>query len=83
MKRTNGFIGITFDRSKGRVYCTTKFIKKGTKLGISPKNPNVLLDYLDDIHSHLKKVMHFKPRRVDEACMQAQCLKNMENKKGK
>jgi hypothetical protein len=47
---------------------TTKFRKKAIMLGISPKNPNVLLKYLGGLHSHLRRqVMLFKPRIVDEA----------------
>jgi hypothetical protein len=51
-------------------------------LGISPKNPNAILKYMGGLHSHLrKKVMIFKPRKVDEACVQAQYLENMGHKK--
>jgi len=47
-------------------------------LGISPKNPNFLLMYLGDFHRHLhEKVMLFKPKIVDEACVQAQYLDNI------
>jgi hypothetical protein len=53
-------------------------------LGISPKNPYVLLKYLGGLHNHLwKQVMLFKPRSVDEACVQAQYLENIGLKKGK
>jgi hypothetical protein len=52
-------------------------------LGISPKNLDVLLKYLGGLHSHLwKQVMLFKPRTIDEACVQAQYLENIGNKKG-
>jgi len=51
-------------------------------LGISPKNPNTLLKYLGGLHNDLrKKVMLFKPRTTDEACVQAHCLDNIGHKK--
>jgi hypothetical protein len=51
---------------------TIEFRKMVNVLGISPKNPDVLLKYLGDLQSHLRKqVMLFKPRTVDEACVQA------------
>jgi len=41
-------------------------------LGISPKNPYVLLKYLGGMHHHLREqVMLFKPKLVDKACVQA------------
>jgi hypothetical protein len=62
---------------------TTKFIKMAIMLGISPKNPDVLLKYLGRLHSHLQnQVMFFKPRIVDKACVQVQCLENIGHKKG-
>jgi len=49
-----------------------EFRKMVIMLGISPKTPYVLLKYLGGLHSHLwKQVMLFKPRIVDEACVQA------------
>jgi hypothetical protein len=46
--------------------------KMAIMLGISPKNPNLLLKYMRGIHSHLwNKVMSFNSERVDEACEQA------------
>jgi hypothetical protein len=52
-------------------------------LGISPKNPYVLLKYLGGLDSHLQKqVMLFKPRTMDEACVHAQYLENTGQKKG-
>jgi hypothetical protein len=52
-------------------------------LGISPKKPDVLLKYLGGSHSHLQnRVMLFNPRKVDEACIQAQYLENIGQKKG-
>jgi hypothetical protein len=51
---------------------TTEFRKMAIMLGIYPKNPDVLLKYLGDLHSHLRKqVMDVKHRTVDEACVQA------------
>jgi hypothetical protein len=41
-------------------------------LGISPENLDVLLKYMGGLHNKLwKKVMLFKPRIIDEACVQA------------
>jgi hypothetical protein len=52
-------------------------------LGISPKNPNVLLKYLGGLHSHLQnQVILFKPRTTDEACVLEQYLKNIGQNKG-
>ena len=57
---------------------TTEFRKMAIMLGISPKNPYVLLEYLGGLHNHLQKeVMLFEPRIVDEACVHAQCLENI------
>ena len=47
-------------------------------LSISPKNPDVLLKYLGGLHRHLREqVMMFKPKTMDETCVQAQYLKNI------
>jgi hypothetical protein len=52
-------------------------------LGIYPKNPYVLIKYLWGLHSHLRKhVILFKPRIMDEACVQAQYLENIGPKEG-
>jgi hypothetical protein len=52
-------------------------------LGISPKNPDVILKYLGGLHSHLKnKVMLFKQWIVDEACVQPQYMEKIGHKKG-
>ena len=52
--------------------------KMAIMFGISPNNPNVLLKYLGGLHCHLcEKVMLFKPKLVDEACVQAQYLQNI------
>jgi hypothetical protein len=52
-------------------------------LGISPKNPNLLLEYLGGLNNHLRKqVILFKPRTVDEACVHVQYLENIGQKKG-
>ena len=41
-------------------------------LGISPKNLDVLVEYLGGLHINLyKKVMLFKHVLVDEACIKA------------
>ena len=57
---------------------TTEFRKMAIMLGISPKNPDVLLKYLGGLHHHLREqVMLFKPKMVDEACVQAQYLENI------
>lgn len=49
---------------------TTEFKKMAIMLGISPKNPNVLLKYLEGLHRHLcEQVMLFKPKSVEEACV--------------
>jgi hypothetical protein len=61
---------------------TTEFIKMTIMLGISPKNPKVLLKYLRGLHSHLpKQVMLFKPKIVDETCVQAHYLENIGHTK--
>jgi hypothetical protein len=50
-------------------------------LGISPKNPEVLLKYPGGLHSYLERqVMLFKPRTVDKVYVQAQYLE-MDRKK--
>ena len=47
-------------------------------MGISPKNPYVLLKYLGGLHCHLcEQVMLFKPKLVDEACVQEHYLENI------
>jgi len=44
-------------------------------LGNIFQEPDVLLRYLGTLHSHLSgQVMLFKPRTIDEACVQVQCL---------
>ena len=49
-------------------------------LGISIKNPYVILKYMGGVHSHLQnKVMLFNPKTIDEVCVRAQYL---GNKKG-
>ena len=51
---------------------TIEFRKMAIMLHISPKNPNVLLKYLGGLQRHLREqVMFFKPKSVDEACVQA------------
>jgi hypothetical protein len=70
MKRTSGSIGITSDKT--REECekyTIKFKKQAIMLGISLKNPNVLLKYLEVYTIDLREVMLFKPRIVNEASM--------------
>jgi hypothetical protein len=53
-------------------------------LGIIPKNPYVLLKYLRGLHIHIHKyVMFFKPRKVDEVCVQEQYLENIRQNKWK
>jgi hypothetical protein len=53
-------------------------------LGISPKNRDALLKYLGGLHSHFQKQwMLFKPRTMDEACVQEQYLENLGHMKGK
>jgi hypothetical protein len=62
---------------------TIEFKKLAMMLGISPKNLDVLLKYPGGLHSHLRKqVIFFKPRTVDEACVQEQFLENIGHKKG-
>ena len=52
-------------------------------LGISPKNLNLLGNYMGALQSHLwKKVILFKIKIVDKACVQAQYLENIGYKKG-
>jgi hypothetical protein len=63
---------------------TTEFTNMAIMMGISPKNPDVLLKYLGGLQSHLrKKVMLFNPRKMDEVCVHAQYLENIGKKKGK
>eukprot|EP00253_Pinus_taeda_P034565 PITA_34565 len=57
---------------------TTKFRKMAIILGISPKNPDVLLKYLGDLHRHLcDQVILFKPKTMGKAYVQAQYLENI------
>ena len=52
-------------------------------LGISPKNPDVLLKYLGGLHSHIwRQMMRFKPNSIDESRVQAQYLENIGQNKG-
>ena len=61
---------------------TAEFKKMTVMLGISLKSPNVLLKYLGGLHSHIRnQEMIFKPRTVDETCVQAQYLENLGHKK--
>jgi hypothetical protein len=64
--------------TKAREKCARvhhEFRKMAIMLGISPKNPNVLLKYLGGLHNHLrKKVMLFNPGTIDEACVKARYL---------
>jgi len=61
---------------------TTEFKKMTIMLGISPKNPYVLLKYLGGLHHHIwGKVMFFKPKWMGEACVQAQYLEKIGLKK--
>jgi hypothetical protein len=54
---------------------TTEFINIVIMLDISPKKLDILLKYLGGLHSCLQKqVMLFKPRIVDEACVQEHYL---------
>jgi hypothetical protein len=62
---------------------TNEFKKMDIMLGISPKNRDVLLKYLGGLHNHLQnKVILFKSKTIDEACVQAQYLENIRRKKG-
>jgi hypothetical protein len=62
---------------------TTEFRKMKIVLGISPRNPDVVLKYLGGLHGHLwNKVMLLKPKTVDEAYVQARYLENIGHKKG-
>jgi hypothetical protein len=59
------------------------FRKMAILLGISPKNSNVFLKHIGGQHSHLRRqVMMFKPRKIDEAYVQAQYVENMGKNKG-
>jgi hypothetical protein len=54
----------------------------GIMMGISPKNPHVLLKYLVGLHNHLQnQVMLFKPNKIDEVHVQAQYLENIGDNK--
>lgn len=51
-------------------------------LGIFPKNPYVL-KYLGGLQSHLQnQVMFFKPKMVDDSCVDGDYLENIGQKKG-
>jgi len=51
-------------------------------LGISPRSLDILFKYMRALRKHLqKKVMLFKSRTIDEACVQAQHLENIGIKK--
>ena len=63
---------------------TTEFKKIDIMLGISSKNPNVLLKYLGGLRTHIQRhVMVFNPRSIDESYVQALYLENIVQKKGK
>jgi hypothetical protein len=52
-------------------------------LDISPKNLDVFLNYMGGLHSHLRNhMMFFKPRKLDDSCVQEQYLENIGQKKG-
>ena len=52
-------------------------------LGISSNNPDVLPKYLSVLRSYLRmQVILFKPRTIDEACVQAWYLEKMDKNKG-
>lgn len=52
--------------------------------GISPKNLDILLKHLMGLHNHLqKRVILFKPKMVDVACVQAYYLEKIGHNKGK
>ena len=62
---------------------TTEFRKMDFMLGISPRIPDVFLKYIGGLHSHLQKqVILFKPKKIDEACVQTQYPENIGYKKG-
>lgn len=61
---------------------TIEFKNMSIMLGISPKNPYVLLKYLEGLHRHLwEQVMFFKPKSMGEDFVQAQYLENTGLKK--
>ena len=44
-------------------------------LGVSLKDPQTLMKYIGDLHSHLQKtIMLFNPTNLDQVCVQAQYL---------
>jgi len=52
--------------------------KMAMMLDISLKNREVLIKYLRSLHNHLRRnEIYFKPRTVDESCVQEQYLENM------
>jgi hypothetical protein len=52
-------------------------------LGISHKNPDVLLEHIRGLHFHIKKqVILFKTMKMDEACVHEQYLENIGQKNG-
>jgi hypothetical protein len=62
---------------------TIEVQKNGHYVGYISQELDVLLKYLGGLHSHLwRQVMLFKPRIIDEACVQAQYLENMGKNKG-
>jgi len=62
---------------------TIEFSKMDIMVGISLKNPNVLLEYFGDLHNHLwKQVILFKTMIIDEACVQERYLENIGHNKG-
>jgi hypothetical protein len=57
--------------------------KNGDYVGYISQEPRCTPQVSGGLHSHLwKQVMLFKPRTIDEACVQAQYLENIGNKKG-
>jgi len=53
-------------------------------VGISPKNLDVLLKYLEGLHIRLcNKFMFFKLKIIEEECVQEQYIETIGNKKWK
>ena len=60
---------------------TAEFKKMAIMLGISPRSLDVVMNYLGGLHCHLQKqVMFFKPKTIDDTCVQEQYPDNVGHK---
>eukprot|EP01018_Ginkgo_biloba_P002772 Gb_08746 [translate_table: standard] len=61
---------------------TTELRKQAIVLGVSLKDPQVLMKYIGGLHSHIKRqVLLFKPTSIDQVSVQAQYIEK-DGRKG-